>query len=95
MERVRIDIGHDRRGEYFDVKVRGDQRVSVDAIDVQARERHLLLAVRDTDRNGLPSGTSQRFLCGHDERAWFVAAVPEARVRRTSGWRWRPSSRNR
>lgn len=76
-QRVAIDIGHDRRGEFFDVTV--GEHVTIDAIDVRPRERHLLLAAHDEDRLGLPMGQGQRFLCGHDERAWFVAAVPEGR----------------
>src|SRR5438477_7041560 len=73
--RVSIDIGYDGRGEFFDVTIRPG--VAVDAIDVRPRDRHLLLAARDEDRFGLPVGAGQRFLCGHDERAWFVAAVRE------------------
>jgi hypothetical protein len=43
-------------------------------LDVRPANRHLLLelievASDDQDR--------RRFLCGHDERHWFVAAVPE------------------
>lgn len=34
-------------------------------------DRHLLLLVRD-------GRDKSKFLCGHDERHWFVAAVPEA-----------------
>lgn len=79
VDRVKIDIGHDRKGEFFDVKVGDPRHLAVDAIDLRARERHLLLSVRDEDRSGLPTGRAQKFLCGHDERAWFVAAVPEAR----------------
>ena len=75
--RVSIDIRSDRKGEFYDVKVRPG--VAVDALDVRRADRHLLLAVRDEDRLGLPVGAGQRFLCGHDERAWFVAAVPEGR----------------
>ena len=33
-------------------------------------DRHLLLMARTEDK--------QRFLCGHDERQWFVAAIPES-----------------
>jgi hypothetical protein len=76
-QRVAIDIGHDRKGEFFDLTVR--RGVMVNAIDVRPRERHLLLAAHDEDKLGLPTGSGQRFLCGHDERAWFVAAVPEGR----------------
>ena len=75
--RVAIDVRHDRRGEFFDVTV--SRGVTINAIDVRPRERHLLLATHDEDRLGLPIGNGQRFLCGHDERAWFVAAVPEGR----------------
>jgi hypothetical protein len=77
VQRVAIDIQNDRRGEYFDVTVRDG--VMVNAIDVRSHQRHLLLAAHDEDRLGLPVGKGQRFLCGHDERAWFVAAVPEGR----------------
>ena len=87
-DRVSVDVRRDRKGEYFDLKVRGgaggnrraEPGVRLDVIDVRPGERHLLLAVSDEDRRtGLPTGTKQKFLCGHDERAWFVAAVPELR----------------
>ena len=77
VQRVAIDVKHDRRGEFFDVSVRDG--VMVNAIDVRPKQRHLLLAVHDEDALGLPKAGGQRFLCGHDERAWFVAAVPEGR----------------
>jgi hypothetical protein len=80
VSRVRVDVKRDRLGEYFDLAVEPGAGVWVDAIDVRPRERHLLLMVAD-DAAGSParSGAKQKFLCGHDERAWFVAAVPEAR----------------
>ena len=79
--RVRVDVKRDRVGEYFDLAVRPGAGVWLDAIDVRPRERHLLLMVAD-DAGGAParSGAKQKFLCGHDERSWFVAAVPEARA---------------
>ena len=40
-------------------------------LDVQPADRHLLLMVRE-------GGEKPKFLCGHDERHWFVAAVPES-----------------
>ena len=67
---VRIDIGRDRKGEFFDVTVNTSDRVDVNVIDVRPRDRHLLLMVDGNDGR-------QKFLCGHDERSWFVAAVPE------------------
>lgn len=69
-----IDIGHDRHGEFFDIQV--DDEADVEVLDVQPRDRHLLLMVRQAaQRPGLPD-TKGKFLCGHDERHWFVAGVP-------------------
>lgn len=39
-------------------------------LQVDVKDRHLLLLAKD-------GGEKFRFLCGHDERDWFVAAVPE------------------
>ena len=68
--RVRLDIARDARGEYFDIQA-APKRASLEVVDVQPRRRHLLLMSRDAQ-----SGAKEKFLCGHDERAWFVAAVP-------------------
>ncbi len=65
---MRIDIRPDESGEYFDIQVASDVRLA--AIDVEPRDRHLLLAAWNTFGE-------DRFLCGHDERHWFVAALPE------------------
>lgn len=73
---VVIDIGSDRRGEFFDIQF--EQQAKLEVIDVQPKDRHLLLMVRQPPiRNGLPV-TKDKFLCGHDERHWFVAGVPES-----------------
>jgi len=73
---VVIDIGNDRRGEFFDIQAADDANVEV--LDVQPQDRHLLLMVRQpAERHCLPD-TKDKFLCGHDERHWFVAGVPEA-----------------
>jgi hypothetical protein len=42
-------------------------------LDVRPNDAHLLLMAR---RPGA-GGDNSKFLCGHDERSWFVAAVPE------------------
>ena len=73
----RIDILRDQHGEYFDVFSTDD--VTLDVREVVARDRHLLLTVH-ISRLGHASRSD--YLCGHDERHWFVAAIPEdARVR--------------
>jgi hypothetical protein len=66
-----IDIGADRRGEFFDVRFAGGDPVELQVVDMWREEQHLLLLVRD-------GAVKSKFLCGHDERHWFVAAVPEA-----------------
>ena len=67
---IAIDVLRDRRGEFFDIDVRPD--VELEVLDADARARHLLLLTR-------VDGEKARFLCGHDERHWFVAAIPESR----------------
>jgi hypothetical protein len=66
-----LDIQSDRRGEFFEVIGRRDAEAEVAVLDVQPNDRHLLLLVRER-------GEKHKFLCGHDERHWFVAAVPES-----------------
>lgn len=68
---ISLDVREDGEGEYFEVFCPGLEAPEVSVLDVQPADRHLLLLVRD-------SGEKQKFLCGHDERHWFVAAVPEA-----------------
>ena len=69
--RVTLDVNSDRRGEFFDVRVRGDCRLDLEVLDLRPELRHLLLLDRD-------GKVKHRYLCGHDERHWFVAAIPES-----------------
>ena len=62
-----IDIARDGKGEYFDIRVLQEGGVRIETLDVRRDMRHLLLVNRLD---------GQKFLCGHDERHWFVAAVP-------------------
>jgi hypothetical protein len=64
-----IDIGNDRRGEFFDIRLLPGERVEYEVVDLRAEARHLLLLARRGERK-------EKFLCGHDERHWFVCAVP-------------------
>ena len=69
-----LDIQRDRNGEFFELRVPTHLSPTLDVSVMQAelKQRHLLLAVRKSgDKPQL-----DRFLCGHDEREWFVAAVP-------------------
>jgi hypothetical protein len=68
---IRLDIKSDRDGEFFEVASPPGDEAVVEVLDVQPVDRHLLLLVRER-------GEKSKFLCGHDERHWFVAAVPES-----------------
>jgi len=72
---VVIDIGRDRHGEFFDIQA--DDHADVRVLDVQPRDRHLLLMVRRAAERPHEPHIKDKFLCGHDERHWFVAGVPE------------------
>lgn len=65
-----IDIGMDNKGEFFDIRLPLDEAVEYEVIDLRPDMRHLLLLAR---RDG---NRKEKFLCGHDERHWFVCAVP-------------------
>jgi hypothetical protein len=65
----RIDVD-DATG--FELEFAGRGAASeAEVIAVDRADRHLLLLVRS-------DGAKSKFLCGHDERHWFVAAIPEA-----------------
>ena len=68
---VALDVRDDRKGEFFEIIRRPGADAEVEVLDVQPADRHLLLLVRE-------GSEKQKFLCGHDERHWFVAAVPES-----------------
>src|SRR6516165_6990414 len=68
---VSLDVQTDRKGEFFEILRQPDSEAEIAVLDVQPADRHLLLLVRaGKDRS--------KFLCGHDERHWFVAGIPEA-----------------
>jgi hypothetical protein len=65
-----LDVRRDEIGEYFLIRRASSSEPVLVVLDVQPKDRHLLLLSR--------SGPEKhRFLLGHDERHWFVAAIPE------------------
>jgi len=66
-----IDLAADKRGQVFEMQLSAQRETHLDADVLQCdrHDRHLLLLVKTPAAN-------DRFLCGHDEREWFVAAVP-------------------
>jgi hypothetical protein len=69
-----MDLRRDSNGQFFELRVPSHLSESLDVAVMQAepKQRHLLLAVRKAGTDA----KLDRFLCGHDEREWFVAAVP-------------------
>lgn len=60
---VRLNVLTDKKGEVFDIQMGEGAELRV--LQVNRPDKHLLLYSTD----------GQRFLCGHDERHWFVAGV--------------------
>ena len=74
---VTIDIGRDKRGrEFFDIRQKRDSEAVISVVDRKPKDRHLLLMIKTEERPGVPVKT--KYLCGHDEFHWFVAAVDSA-----------------
>jgi len=76
--RAGIDIRSDDQGEFFDISIMPGDAVEYVVTDVRPEMRHLLLMARRGDEK-------QKFLCGHDERHWFVCAVPGRSVASVTG----------
>lgn len=68
---IALDVQADRTGEFFEIVRRPEIDAEIAVLDVQPADRHLLLLVRE-------GKDKSKFLCGHDERHWFVAGIPEA-----------------
>jgi hypothetical protein len=74
--RIVLDIRRDKQGEYFEIRTATGGAQEIVVLNVQPREKHLLLLSRQFGEQGQLLA-KQKFLCGHDERHWFVAAIPE------------------
>jgi hypothetical protein len=68
---ISLDVQADRKGEFFEIVKQPGAEAEVAVLDVQPADRHLLLLVRE-------GKDKSKFLCGHDERHWFVAGIPES-----------------
>lgn len=67
---ISLDVQADRKGEFFEIVRQPGVEAELAVLDVQPTDRHLLLLVRQ-------GKDKSKFLCGHDERHWFVAGIPE------------------
>jgi hypothetical protein len=71
--RFTIDVQKDKRGEFFEILARPNVKLDFVVLDSQPKDHHLLLLIK---RYRKFDSVVERFLCGHDERAWFVAVAP-------------------
>jgi hypothetical protein len=67
-----IDVRETKEGERFELTGRQINKEDIKILDVEPENKHLLLMWYERE-----TGTKHKYLCGHDERHWFVAAVPE------------------
>ena len=67
---ISLDVQADWKGEFFEIVRQPGAEAEIAVLDVQPADRHLLLLVRE-------GKDKSKFLCGHDERHWFVAGIPE------------------
>jgi hypothetical protein len=58
---VVIDVQRDRHGEFFDIQA--DDGADVEVLDVQSKDRHLLLMVRQPNQRPGAPDTKAKFLC--------------------------------
>jgi len=66
-----IDVRQDGDREAFQLRYPWSGTIECDVLDVKPNLRHLVLDVSPAGRT-----VSARYLCGHDERHWFVASLP-------------------
>ena len=74
--RVVLDIKRDKLGSFFEIRTLTGTRQELLVLNAEPRKKHLLLLSRQFDAVGRVLA-KQKFLCGQDERHWFVAAIPE------------------
>jgi len=68
---ISLDVQADHKGEFFEIVRQPGAEAEIAVLDVQPADRHLLLLVRE-------GKDKSKYLCGHDERHWFVAGIPES-----------------
>ncbi len=68
---ISLDVQADHKGEFFEIVRQPGAEAEIAVLDVQPADRHLLLLVRE-------GKDKSKFLCGHDERHFFVAGIPES-----------------
>lgn len=67
-----INIQRDQKGEFFEMWQREGHEMEISVLDHRPDLKHLLLMVKQKENESI---VHNKFLCGHDERFWFVAGV--------------------
>jgi hypothetical protein len=73
---VTLDVITKDGQEMFEISLQSNvvNEIALSVLEVRSDDRHLVLLARQTDKNGMVI-SKDHFLCGHDERHLFVAAV--------------------
>lgn len=50
-------------------------KIDVQVVDTNVKDRHLVLNIIDKTNKNPKFHSTHKFLCGHDERDWFIASV--------------------
>ena len=71
-----LNILNDKEGEFFQINIRRDVSDTIDlsVLEVLPKDKHLVLLARQIDEDGNVI-SKNHFLCGQDERHFFVASV--------------------
>lgn len=76
-----VDVEEFRGGERFIINYNEDADFDLSVADLRPKDRHLLLMIKNpivSERSGRVVDTDVlKILCGHDERHWFSAGIPE------------------
>lgn len=75
-QRTNLNIDRDKTGPFY--SIRATESTELTILDVQPKDRHLVLMARFSSQE---TGEMEKakFLCGHDERDWFIATIPDNR----------------
>lgn len=71
-EKIRIDVGRDRDGEFYEIRCLAG--ILPEVLEVRPALHHLVMMVRD-------GRAKYKYLLGRDDGHWFAAAVPGDSVR--------------
>ena len=76
------DYTFDVREGNFIIAIRGDKsQYDFNVIEADPNDRHILIDVALPGRDKSNKPVKEKWLCGHDERDWFIAAVGNGTIR--------------